>query len=239
MLYDIFEECTPERIAAVWESRETGTAREDPAVTEKRERAKAHPLTPNQISIFDYCIFSPNAVMWNLPRLYRFPADTDAGRLCAAMNRALRNRPALYTVFEFNEECSLAQRSAPEKALTLSVETISEAEFSRKKENLLYPFRMIGEPLVHAGLWKTEEAVYLFFDVHHIMADGSAMQLLNEDIVRAWKGEPLPQDTYYSYLSKSTGKTGPSSRPLIRKTTGASTSPRTCPPGLPAGCFCR
>ena len=199
---DIFEECTPERIAAVWESRETGTAREDPAVTEKRERAKAHPLTPNQISIFDYCIFSPNAVMWNLPRLYRFPADTDAGRLCAAMNRALRNRPALYTVFEFNEECSLVQRPAPEKALTLSVENISEAEFSRKKENLLYPFRMIGEPLVHAGLWKTEEAVYLFFDVHHIMADGSAMQLLNEDIVRAWKGEPLPQDTYYSYLSQ-------------------------------------
>jgi hypothetical protein len=138
--------------------------------------------------------------MWNLPRLYRFPADTDAERLCSAMNRALRNRPALYTVFEFNEECSLVQRPAPEKTLSLSVENISEAEFSQKKENLLYPFRMIGEPLVHAGLWKTEEAVYLFFDVHHIMADGSAMQLLNEDIVRAWKGEPLPQDTYCSYL---------------------------------------
>ena len=26
------------------------------------------------------------------------------------------------------------------------------------------------------------------------------MQLLNEDIVRAWKGEPLPLDTYYAYL---------------------------------------
>ena len=185
---DIFEGCTPERIAALWESRETGTSQEDPAVTEERERAKPHPLTPNQISIFDYCIFSPNTVMWNLPRLYRFPADTDADRLCSAMNRALLNRPALYTVFEFNEECSLVQRPAPEKALTLCVETLSEAEFSRKKENLLYPFHMIGEPLVHAGLWKTEEAVYLFFDVHHIMTDGSGMQLLNEDIVRAWTG---------------------------------------------------
>ena len=48
---------------------------------------------------------------------------------------------------------------------------------------------MIGEPLVHAGIYQTEEAVYLFLDVHHIMTDGSGMQLLNEDIVRAWKGD--------------------------------------------------
>ena len=116
------------------------------------------------------------------------------------MNRALANRTALYTVFEFNEECSLVQRTAPEKILKLSVERISEAEFTRKKEDLLRPFRMIGEPLIHAGLYQTEKAVYLFFDVHHIMSDGSGMQLLNEDIVRAWKGKPLPLDTYYAYL---------------------------------------
>ena len=197
---DIFEGCTPERIAAIYEDRESGVKQEDPAVTERREREKAHPLTPNQISIFDYCIFSPNAIMWNLPRLYRFAADTDADRLCDAVNRALANRTALYTVFEFNEECSLVQRTAPEKILKLSVERISEAEFTRKKEDLLRPFRMIGEPLIHAGLYQTEKAVYLFFDVHHIMSDGSGMQLLNEDIVRAWKGEPLPLDTYYAYL---------------------------------------
>ena len=197
---DIFEGCTPERIAAIYENRETGVTQEDPDVTEKREREKAHPLTPNQISIFDYCIFSPNTIMWNLPRLYRFSADTDAERLCDAVNKALANRTALYTVFEFNEECSLVQRIAPEKNLKLSVEKTSEAEFAQKKESLLRPFRLTGEPLVHAGLYRTEEAVYLFFDIHHIMTDGTGMQLLNEDIVRAWKGEPLPTDTYYAYL---------------------------------------
>ncbi|MCR5575503.1 MAG: AMP-binding protein [Oscillospiraceae bacterium] len=197
---DIFEGCTPERIAAIWEERKNGAVQEDAAVTEKRERKKAHPLTPNQISIFDYCIFSPNTIMWNLPRLYRFPADTDAERLCDAVNRALANRPALYTVFEFNRECSLVQRTAPEKALKLSVEKLSEAAFARKKKDLLHPFRMVGEPLIHAGLWQTEKAVYLFFDVHHIMTDGSGMQLLNGDIVRAWNGEALAEDTYYTYL---------------------------------------
>ena len=165
---------------------------------EMRERTKAHPLTPNQISIFDYYIFSPNTVMWNLPRLYRFDAGTDANRLCDALNRAIENRPALYTIFEFNEECSLVQKVAPEKILTVSVTELSEAEFEEKKENLLYPFRMIGEPLIHAGIYKTEQAVYLFFDIHHIMTDGSGMQLLNEDIVRALNGEELPLDTYYA-----------------------------------------
>ncbi len=197
---DIFEGCTPERIAAIYEKRTSGQESEDVAETELRERKKAHPLTPNQISIFDYWIFSPKTIMWNLPRLYRFAADTDAALLCDSLNRALANRTALYTVFEFNEECSLIQRAAPEKILKVSVEKISEAEFSEKKETLLQPFLPIGEPLVHAGIWQTEEAVYLFFDVHHIMTDGSGMQLLNRDIVRAFKGEALEPDTYYAYL---------------------------------------
>ena len=199
---DVFEGCTPERIAEIYEARKSGAAQEDVAATEKRQRKKAHPLTPNQISIFDYCIFAPDTVMWNLPRLYRFPADTDAGRLCDAVNKALKNRPALYTVFEFNKECSLVQRTAPEKALQLSVEKISEAEFGRMKKDLLRPFRMVGEPLVHGGLWQTEKAVYLFFDVHHIMTDGSGYQLLNRDVVRAWNGEELELDTYYTYLHR-------------------------------------
>ena len=197
---DIFEGCTPERIAAIYEGRKSGTIEEDLALTEKRERKKAHPLTPNQISIFDYCIFSAHTVMWNLPRLYRFSADTDADRLCRAVNEALANRTALYTVFEFNKECSLVQRAVPEQMLKIHVEKVAEEEFRRLSEDLVRPFRMIGEPLVHARLFQTEKAVYLFLDVHHIMTDGSGMQLLNDDIVRAWNGEPLPEDTYCTYL---------------------------------------
>ena len=197
---DIFEGCTPERTAAAYEKKETGAVREDPEEAEERERRKAHPLTPNQISIFDYCIFLPRSVMWNLPRLYRFPKGTDAERLCEAVNRAIANRPGLYTVFEYNQECSLVQRTAPEKTVRLQVERISEEDFNRRKEDLMQPFRMIGEPFVHGGIYETEQAVYLFLEVHHIMTDGTGMQLLNEDIVRAWRGETLPQDTYYTYL---------------------------------------
>ena len=197
---DIFEGCTPERIATLYENRESGKQPIDIAKTEELERGKAHMLTPNQISIFDYCIFSPHTVMWNLPRLYRFDADMDTERLCNAVNKALANRTALYTVFEFNEECSLVQRIAPEKKLKVSVEKITEEEFKELSENLVRPFKMIGEPLIHAGIFKTEEYVYLFWEIHHIMTDGSGMQLLNEDIVRAWNGEALPLDTYYAYL---------------------------------------
>lgn len=197
---DIFEGCTPERIADLYERRQAGPMQETVAVTEERERKKAHPLTPNQIEMFDYTIFAAKAISWNLPRLYRFPADLDAQRLCDAFNRAVANRPALYTVFEFNEECTLVQRIAPEKMPKISVERISEAEFQARSEDLQQPFTMVGEPLIHAGIYQTEEAVYLFFEVHHIMTDGTGMHLLNEDIVRAFHGEALPLDTYYAYL---------------------------------------
>lgn len=197
---DIFEGCTPERIAALYEERESGNHPGDIAKTEELARGKAHPLTPNQISIFDYCIFSPSTIMWNLPRMYRFGADMDTERLCNAVNKALANRPALFTVFEFNEECSLVQRIAPEKRLEVSVKEMAEEEFKKLAENLVRPFKLIGEPLIHADIFKTEEAVYLFWEIHHIMTDGSGMQLLNEDIVKAFNGEELPLDTYYTYL---------------------------------------
>ena len=53
----------PERSAALGDGRTAGGAPEDTAVTEMRERGKAHPLTPNQISIFDYCIYSEEKIM--------------------------------------------------------------------------------------------------------------------------------------------------------------------------------
>ena len=197
---DIFEGCTPERIAALYESRKMEKQPVDAVRCEEEERKKAHPLTPNQISIFDYCIFSARTIMWNLPRLYRFDAGIDTDRLCNAVNKAFANRTALYTVFEFNEECSLVQRIAPDKKPHVSVEKITEDEFKQLSENLMRPFKMIGEPLVHAAIYQTEKSVYLFWEIHHIMTDGTGMQLLNEDIVRAWNGEKLPLDTYYAYL---------------------------------------
>ena len=197
---DIFEGCTPERIAALYEDREAGKQPVDIAKAEAQERSNTHPLTPNQISIFDYCIFSPHTIMWNLPRLYRFEKGFDAQRLCDAFNKALANRTALFTVFEFNEEGSLIQRIAPEKKLQISVEKMTEAEFKKLSEDLMRPFVMIGEPMIHAGIYQTEESVYLFWEIHHIMTDGTGMHLLNDDIVKAWNGEELPLDTYYAYL---------------------------------------
>ena len=197
---DIFQGCTPERIAGLYESRQDGSRKEAVWVTEERERKKAHPLTPNQIEMFDYTIFAAKAISWNLPRLYRFPANMDAQHLCDAVNRAIANRPALYTILEFNEECSLVQRIAPEKMPKAVVERISEARFQTRSKDLQQPFRMIGEPLIHARIFQTEEAVYLFFEIHHMITDGTAMHLFNEDIVRAFHGEELPLDTYYAYL---------------------------------------
>ncbi len=172
----------------------------DIAKTEAVERTKLHPLTPNQISIFDYCIFAARSLMWNLPRLYRFPKDTDAQHLCHAMNKALANRTALFTVFQFNKEGSIVQRIAPDKIIHLSVQKMTEAEFKKNEEFLMQPFIMINEPLVHAGVYQTEESVYLFWEIHHIMTDGTGMHLLNDDIVAARNGEELPLDTYYAYL---------------------------------------
>ena len=61
---------------------------------------------------------------------------------------------------------------------------------------------MFGAPLCHAGIYRTEQNVYLFLDVHHVMADGGAFGLLFADLVRAWRGEKPELDTYCTYLAR-------------------------------------
>ena len=83
-----------------------------------------------------------------------------------------------------------------------TVHTLTEAEFQDHLAELKQPFQMYGAPLCHAGIYRTEQNVYLFIDVHHLIVDGTAFGLLFSDLVRAWHGEKMELDTYCTYLAR-------------------------------------
>ncbi len=107
---DIFRCRTPRAIAAVVESagRISIEEREDEA------RKVPHPLTPLQTEMIDNQLFKPGSTMWsNTHFLMRFELSTDADKLCAAVNKALQNHPALSSAFSFNDDNELVQQYIP------------------------------------------------------------------------------------------------------------------------------
>ena len=114
----------------------------------------------------------------------------------------IETHPALSMVYEYDDDCELVQRIKPNVSLHAEVEDVTEEAFETIKVCLVRPFILMGQPLTHIAIYRTEQHTYLFFDVHHVMADGSAYQILLRDIARAYQGEKLELDTYNTYLMR-------------------------------------
>jgi hypothetical protein len=54
--------------------------------------------------------------------------------------------------------------------------------------------------LYRCRLFETEDAAYLFFDVHHIVFDGTSFQVFINSLINAYMGAPLEKDYYYLVL---------------------------------------
>jgi hypothetical protein len=190
---DIFEGRTPRCILEKQAQRLAEDYEEDFAASEARERDRKHPV-PSDLSRVE----DPGDIHY--PDLCSFDRSVDAQKLCDAVNRAIANRALLSTVIEEDGAGKAVIRYDPSVTPRLEVQRMTEAEFEAKRADLIQTFEMYGTPLLHAGVFETERRVYLFLDVHHMIMDGSSIKLLFDDIEKAYHGQPLEQDTYFTYL---------------------------------------
>ena len=51
-------------------------------------------------------------------------------------------------------------------------------------------------------MFETEEAAFLFFDVHHIIYDGTSSKVFTNSVINAYMGAPLESDYYYLALQR-------------------------------------
>lgn len=202
----IFRGRTPRRIAELYLAERMP---DDGLEQQERNRAamsRAYPLTEEQRYMFDYQLYTPKSTMLNLPLLLRLDREIDANRLCGAVNAMLSSHPAFFTVLFFNDDGELQQRYAPELFHPVAIESISEGEMEALKDALEQPFHLIGCHLYRCRLFRTEAALYLFLDIHHMLADGTSMKIMLRELSDRCLGdaEPAPYapDNYYLMLDE-------------------------------------
>ena len=199
---EIFQGRTPERIAQLYEEKRNESLDGDAETVEMRERERAQIPTANQISLIDYSLFNPVKISLNLPLLISFPKETDAERLREAYETVVKAHPIFSTVFRFDDSFDLTEQYVPEKCPVIQLTDLTEEAFDLEKDRLVRVFRLLDEPLFRGGVYRTEKKIYLFIDMHHAVSDGSAYQIFFRDLVKAYEGEELGLDTYYSYLAR-------------------------------------
>ena len=197
----IFRGRTPEKIAELYEEALAKGGGADPDTENTESLKEVHPLTREQLYMFDYQLYTPASTMYNLFSVMKLDKEVfEPERLAAALEEAIRNHPALLTMFDYNNDGELVQCYRPDLMQPIHVEKMSEFEFRFVKDTLVYPFKLIGGRMSRCRVIETEKAVYVFFDVHHSLFDGTSLKVFLGSIGKAFMGAPLDPDYYYLML---------------------------------------
>ncbi len=160
---------------------------------DKHKIQDVYPLTNTQAGVFIDCTANMGSTVYNIPYLLKLDDKLELERLKDAVIQTIETHPYLKVQLFMDEKGEIKQRRNDE--LPAKVEIIDGIEM----DNLVRPYGLFEEPLYRFEIHRTMEGNYLFIDLHHLIADGTSLGILLEQINLAYSGEILPLETYTSY----------------------------------------
>ena len=158
-----------------------------------REVQENYPLTNTQEGIFIECTANMGSTIYNIPYLLRLDKKVDLDRLAAAIDSTIEAHPYLETRLFMDENGDVLQKR--DDQLSCKTQIIN----GMNKETLVRPYMLFNEQLFRFEIYRTCDGNYLFLDIHHIIADGTSLGIILNDINRAYSGEILETEKYTSY----------------------------------------
>ena len=159
----------------------------------KREIQENYPLTNTQEGIFIECTANMGSTIYNIPYLLKLDKKVDLDKLAEAIDSTVAAHPYLKTRLFMSDEGEVLQKR--DDALTYKTQIIN----GMNRENLVRPYMLFNEQLFRFEIHRTCDGNYLFLDIHHIVADGTSLGIILNDINRAYSGEKLEVEAYTSY----------------------------------------
>ena len=148
------------------------------------------PLSKSQYGIYVECVSHNGEPYYNLPYVYELDLSLDGERLLAAIKKAFLAHPTLFTRICLNDDGEPLQTiDMDNESWSLTIEDIKDIE--QEKLHLVTPFNIYGDRLFHVKLMRDATHYYLFLDYHHIIVDGTSMQIMLQDIDKAYRGEEI------------------------------------------------
>ena len=147
-------------------------------------------LTKSQYGIYVECASHTGEPCYNLPYIYELDPSLDGQRLLESIETAFKSHPTLFIRIELGDDGEPMQTlDMASEQWSLDIEEIQDIE--QEKARLVTPFDIYGGRLFHVKLMRNSEHYYLFLDYHHIIVDGTSMQIILQDIDKAYHGQAI------------------------------------------------
>lgn len=198
---DLFRERTPRKLSSILKQRVSADVEELNKKNES-EKLKEHPLLTLQTSIVKRVEENPDNTLVNIPVLYELKSDVDIKRFEEAVNRVFSHHPLLCTKIIQKANGEYIQKYDSTLFKPIQILTMTKEEFTAWMDEAVSPYKLLDSRLYKNGLIVVGEKRYFFEDVHHVLADGTTMQLINDQILESYENPEvsLPEDYYYAIL---------------------------------------
>ncbi|MCP5103479.1 MAG: amino acid adenylation domain-containing protein, partial [bacterium] len=164
-----------------------GAAAEDKFIPIEKAEEKAHyPLSSAQKRLYILNRMAPDSTAYNITTVYRLAGEPDRDRLEKAFQRFIQRHESFRTSFKLVDD---------EPVQVIHDSAVFELEYYEGGDLLsrILPFDLSKAPLVRACVMKTGVGEHLLMvDAHHIISDGTSMEIFREELSTLYQGEELP-----------------------------------------------
>lgn len=161
------------------------------------------PLSYTQYGVYSECMKHPENTFYNIPFFYKFPLSFNEEKLASAVEKVLSAHPYIFTRLTIKDDDVVQIKHNPEN-FRVPVKNLNDEELESYRNSFIKPYSLIDSQLFNIELIKTEKAIYLLCDFHHIIFDGGSLGLFIEDVKNCYEGRGISAETYtyFDYVNE-------------------------------------
>lgn len=168
-------------------------------VITKAPKQDSYPVSYAQRGIYYASIIAGNnSVIYNMPGGLLLSKAPDITKLENSFKELIKRHASLRTYFEIeNEELVQKVKDTVDFNLEVDNTAINYNNIDEYFYNFIKPFDLSKPHLIRAKLVYIDRSVdykaLLLFDIHHIICDGTSLQILVDDLCKIYNSEELPE----------------------------------------------
>ncbi len=156
------------------------------------EKKEYYPLSSAQKRIFILQQIDKAGIVYNVPSFMTLEGEVDIPGLQETLQKMILRHETLRTSFRMVEE-EPVQVVHPEGSVTISHRCVKAGEIDRRTREFVRPFDLSRAPLLRAEVITPDSGPsLLMYDMHHIITDGTSMQVFLREFNTLYGGGALP-----------------------------------------------
>ena len=159
------------------------------------EEAEFYNVSSAQKRIFFATQMAGNdSIIYNVPGGVILEGKVDIKKLEKHLNDLISRHESLRTYFELDNEIVVQKISKKINFKLDVVDRVNYIDLDRSFKDFVKPFDLSKAPLFRARFIKfTNGKSALFIDMHHIISDGTSLEILTDELCKLYRGEELPE----------------------------------------------